>query len=620
MHTPAREVLGGIGAIDLNTAHILHSLAHRSNSNVTVVAGLAPCPSLPVTDLSTLPNVLDMNPLSPYIQVTASFIKEWNWNRIGLVAESSNYYQFTTDLLQNALAENPNVLVTPLINIRRTSDSVNAVKQIKDYGTHIVVIVVSTKLACSLLQEAYGRNLTWPMYAWILLAPKYPEVSFRDCEMDGAFIVKDLYFETSFVNDGFFTCNQHLNSTSSFSSSRILLDSLKAVRDLNEISSLKTPFTGVIGQNKFRNGVRLANITISLVLKSGVIEVASFNSELNQLSVLNESLFTGQSPKGETNMVMLEISPPRKAIVITIFFFCLIFVTLMLFLYIYFRKEPEIKATSVSVSICMFLGCYLSLAFVPALFLPTVTGTETTVSCNFQIWLSGNGLPVTMILAILFVKMFRVYIIFLRPHSYKRKLLSNTLLFLYIWLFLLPNIVVLTLWTSIDTFSPTRFEIEEKDRIVVLYRCKSNHSTIWLALILLYVTGLIIALAVLAFKSSSVRYKNFKDTKATNAFTFLIILVIITTVSYWYFFRSLEESFYSIKQSQIALYSGHFALPLLCQIFLFVPKIYAPLKRCFQNNSTHIQHDSHVATSSQYFLFATPCVIKHAIDNVHITQ
>ena len=208
--------------------------------DVTVVAGLAPCPSLPVTDLSTLPNVLDMNPLSPYIQVTASFIKEWNWNRIGLVAESSNYYQFTTDLLQNALAENPNVLVTPLINIRRTSDSVNAVKQIKDYGTHIVVIVVSTKLACSLLQEAYGRNLTWPMYAWILLAPKYPEVSFRDCEMDGAFIVKDLYFETSFVNDGFFTCNQHLNSTSSFSSSRILLDSLKAVRDLNEISSLKT--------------------------------------------------------------------------------------------------------------------------------------------------------------------------------------------------------------------------------------------------------------------------------------------------------------------------------------------------------------------------------------------
>ena len=244
----------------------------------------------------------------------------------------------------------------------------------------------------------------------------------------------------------------------------------------------------------------------------------------------------------------------------------------------------EIKATSVPVSVCMFLGCYLLLAFIP-----TVLMKGSPFVCNLQAWLSGVGLSTLLIFATLFVKMLRVYMIFMKPLSFKRKLLSNPALLVYILLILCPQILILLLWYAIDTYVNLNFEFIEDHRLVTgdSWCGESNYISIWITLLVLYLFLITLILVIFAFKTSKIRYKNFQDTKATNAYTFLSVYITITGLIYWYFFRSLslDATFSSIVKTATTLCISHDVLAILCPTFLFVPKVYPPLKRYFSRNT-----------------------------------
>ena len=183
--------------------------------------------------------------------------------------------------------------------------------------------------------------------------------------------------------------------------------------------------------------------------------------------------------------------------------FCNIFVSVV---YVCFHKEPEIKATSVTVSLCMFLGCYLLLLFLPVLLIQSQPVSHLpypeVFTCTLLTWLSLLGLPLTLILATLLVKMLRVYLIFCTPHSYKRKLFSNPFLFLYIVLLTSPSFFFLLLWSATDTFINTVLEVHEKSRLLQFERCLSSNTLIWFGLQLVYIIILSVALVILAFKSS----------------------------------------------------------------------------------------------------------------------
>lgn len=84
-------------------------------------------------------------------------------------------------------------------------------------------------------------------------------------------------------------------------------------------------------------------------------------------------------------------------------------------------------------------------------------------------------------------------------------------------LILLPQILFLLLWSTLDTWTNVRFEFVQNRNLMAVERCKSKNT---IALLLLYLFTIMIAVVILAFKSSKIRYKNFKDAKATNAFTF----------------------------------------------------------------------------------------------------
>ena len=133
---------------------------------------------------------------------------------------------------------------------------------------------------------------------------------------------------------------------------------------------------------------------------------------------------------------------------------------------------------------------------------------------------------------------------------------------------------------ALDPFRNVSVILPQKSHLLLVERCQADYTVIWLSFLFLYIASVIIAVAVLAFKSSEIRYKNFRDTKATsNSFAFLAIFTTFIGVFYWLFLRSLEQNFSNSKNLLVVLYSTHFTIPLLCQVFLFVPKIYPPIKR-----------------------------------------
>ena len=67
------DILGVVGDLDFKVTNIIHNLAARSNSSVTQVVSILSPNILPLEDLG-YSNVVDMNPLSHYIDAITSLI------------------------------------------------------------------------------------------------------------------------------------------------------------------------------------------------------------------------------------------------------------------------------------------------------------------------------------------------------------------------------------------------------------------------------------------------------------------------------------------------------------------------------------------------------------------
>ena len=167
------------------------------------------------------------------------------------------------------------------------------------------------------------------------------------------------------------------------------------------------------------------------------------------------------------------------------------------------------------------------------------------------------------------------------------KLFSDCFLLLYIILITTPTLVMLICWSATDPLVNYEIVIEKKDHILILEYCLSIHTLLWLVILLVYISILMVAVTIIAVKTSKIRYKNFQDTKATNAFAFVTITVITMGTFYWYYFVTLTPSAGNYKSAEVALNVGLLTTAMACQVFLFLPKVYAPTKRWLSQNNVH---------------------------------
>lgn len=566
------EIIGVVGDIDAKTAGIVHTLVSRANLNVTLVSAVAPSSvSLPTTNL-VLPNLLDMNPLTHYIDALVTFCDQLKWTRIGLISDDNHYYTFAAELLQQKLLENPERTITPFVRIGERDNRSKSIQTFKEYETDVIVISTSDEVACSLIQEAGKAGFMWPRYAWILL-----DVSFNPlpeaCLEEGVILLTDQRAMESSSNYHVRCACREVNSF--VNSNSVLVADTAASTSLSNAS-----FPGVNGTVKFREGKRLTDIVVAQLNGSRTRkEIGLYETQSRNLSLHSSFLAANNKPRGTIlvkNIRVLNLEA-HYTLVMLVFAFSFIFITVVFILYVYFRKEKEIKATSVTISMCMFLGC-----FILVLYLPLFLFSENSFSCHLLAWLSLTGIPFLLIMATLFAKMLRVYLIFSDPISYKKKFFSDPFLLLYIVLFVSPSLFILVIWSSFDPLTLAFIEKPHKNVLLILSRCTGEHVIKWVAVLLFYIVAFSFALVCLALKTSKIRYRYFNDTKATNAFTYLTSFAATMTLIYWYYYYLLGLSIVSAPHiARGVLYAGHSGMAILCQVLLFAPKVYPPLKRKF---------------------------------------
>ncbi len=566
-------VIGVVGDLDSQTASVIHTLASRANLSITMVASYAPSSFLPVTSLD-LPNVLDMNPLDHYIEALVTFTLQQNWTRIGVISDNTAYYRFAADRLQqqydNAASQRT---VTPFIRRHRKDGLNHILPTLQEYRVQVVVILMSQQDLCSLLKEAETINYNWPNRVWVMFDSDFSYSSKASCNLQGMIILKELFIRY----------DMRLGVASIAEYSTILQDSVLAVALSDSLDFSNGSFTGASGLVEFKNGRRLNNFSFVQIYNNTSYEVAYYNSKLQEFAVFSDVLTTSAIGSGELPVIYYQNTPAEIAVIAVVITSCFIFVTTVLVLFIYFRKEPEIKATSFSVSLCMFTGCYLLLLLSYLFLIEAQPASKfflsTNIICNVLAWLTAIGLPISLILSTLFMKMLRVYSIFADPLSYRKKLFTNYHLLLYIVLMMSPTIFILILWTTVHPFINMELRVDMQSHVMIFETCKSEQDIIWIILLLLYTSFLIVSVIALALKTSKIRHNYFKDTKNTNMFAFLTIFITAMTAVYWYFFDNLPPTPSSFIAVYAILYTGHLSIVLLCQILLFVPKVYPPLKR-----------------------------------------
>ena len=579
------DILGVVGDLDFKTTSIIHDLAARSNNSVTQVVSILSPNTLPLKHLGYT-NVVDMNPLSHYIDAITSLIDRLNWTYIGLITDSSNYQLYAAELLLKKLHSIPEMTVSPYVRLGLSNeDKIRALQQVKkQYKTKAIIMMASEETACTMWKYALQYNFTWPEYAWIVY-----NIQSSECAsgLEGAILINreeinvDLQSQ-EWIEEAIYVSLKHMLLGKSRYLS-LLYDSVLAVALTEQLNFSNATFPGISGQFQIREGKRLSNISIIHIQNYEIGYYDTASKEL--LYLLEDDLFNVATiPRDKVFTVYDGITDLSVMFVLSIFAVCIIIVTITLILYIYFYKEPEIRATSVTLSLCMFLGCYILLFYIPLLLIEAQSSEFTLLTdviCMLLVWFSGLGLPSPLILGTLLLKMLRVYMVFshpiFNPYSFRKKLCSDGALFMFVLLLSSPTILLLTAWTVHDPFSKQRLMLPHEQGYYD--RCLGNHTALWLGMLLVYFFILLIAVIVVAFKTSKIRYKHFRDAKATNIFAFLISFITIKTFFYWSFFRSLEISIHNIKSSGSTLFVGYILVAMSCQFTLFVPKLYPPIVR-----------------------------------------
>ena len=500
-----------------------------------------------------------------------AFLKEVHPRKIGIITELKQPYL----AVSNEFSNKSNVRLHHEYHGHHMSVS-DTIEGIFVSNAHVILLSVSPSAAIPLLCEAYKRELTWPKYAWILHSYRLNDLLRRSsiskfnegCRvhriLEGIF----MFQLTKEPEGGSFDSGATHHKFSGIehnSYSYLLYESVQALISLvdtrrashfNEAPSL------------FRSKSGDSTVYVYHHLNSTTRLIGIYNGMSNTLTSIkfNEIIIFTDYDLPIVNKLAV-LFPYLLPLPILSF----IFNTILIVLYIIFHNEPSIKSTSVSISMLILTGCYILIGY--SILLPVYQ----LDFCMTLIWLSGIGLSIPLILATILVKMLRVYHIFTAHKILKQSAyLSDIALLVYTILILSPNIILLILWTAIDPEHIVYNFIEHPGYIENVIIChRSNYELTWYALVLVYLLLLSVAVVIIAIKSRNIRLARFKDTKKVNILIFFLYIVGFFMFSYW---RILWDSEFGIL-SLIILYAGHMLMAFLCQIFLFVPKIWPAVQK-----------------------------------------
>ena len=498
-----------------------------------------------------------------------AFLKEVHPRKIGIITELKQPYS----AVSNEFSTKSNVRLHHEYHGHHTSVS-DSIEGIFVSNTHVILLSVSPSAAIPLLCEAYKRELTWPKYAWILHGYRLDDllqgsISNEGCRvqtiLEGIFIFQLTKepeggsFDSGATHHKFSGVEHNPYSYLLYESVQALISSVdtRPVSDFNEAPSL------------FRSKSGDSTVYIYHHLNSTSNFIGAYDGISHFLINASEIiLFTDHNlPVVNREAILVPYLLPLPIL-------SFIFNTILLVLYIIFRNEPSVKSTSVSFSMLILSGCYILAGYTVSLI---VVEPFPLDFCMVHVWFGGTGLSIPLILATILVKMLRVYRIFIAHKILKRSMhLSDVALLVYTILILSPNIILLILWTAIDPRYRVDSFIEHPGYIENVVTCHpSDYELTWFVLGFIYLFLLSVAVIVVAIRSRNIRLTQFKDTKKVNILIYLLYIVGIFMFTFWKIFVDLGPALHSL----VILYIGHLLMAFLCQIILFVPKIWPAVQK-----------------------------------------
>ena len=331
-------------------------------------------------------------------------------------------------------------------------------------------------------------------------------------------------------------------------------------------------FIGATGRVSFNNNSEVSNsIKIFKIHQFTELEIGSYDAR--NRNPLNISI---ENPPDDDVSVVTNVLPTTVAIVIiTLSVLMGIIVTVNLVIMMMFRRHVEIRALSPHLSLLIFIGCYFecvaSILLVIQSWVDEIPNDLFTINCNLVTWIGLLG--IYLILATSLLKIVRIFRIFSHFGKTGRLWSDPFLAFLVLILCFLP-IFLLTCWSLIDPLKYASLEEFHTEIMPVhieqLPYCTCKFYFLWLGMLYIYVSILIFGLIFFAIQTRKINRQDFKDTKKVNGFVFVTTFVILILLITHQVLMSLKQYTYA----NISLCLLYLSVCLVCQLFLFMPKVY----------------------------------------------
>ena len=559
------------------------------------------------------------------IEALFDLLEVLNWNKFNLVSIRSrtpleDYYDKIgrTIIVRRAMMDS-----NPLVLEAGMKSSLEKVLEMLRWSTsRIVIAVLPPETAVDLLCHAYKNKMTWPRYGWIMLDLTVSESAQCGGEsllraMENVIVLKykleqnnNLTLSSNITYSNYVQkAKQHSPSTTTHNPyTNVLYDSVWAlaiavnsslqalqhdkvnltltaktvfgtldketVQILQE-DLLETTFTGASGE--FKYGYIQSSVEIYQIQNESFITVGNRyshdNATLFQLDLLSETRPQDEIPR------VYQFIP--DAVTITVSVAVSLCTTVVLVIFCCSWRQPEVRASSRVLSLCIFLGSYLLLfgSLTDNIFASVYVDPGGVPVCIIIISFVFVGID--LILATVLAKTLRLAYIF---NKFKKlgSVCSDYAIFAMIALIVGGKAFLLIVWNAIDVNHivdiPNPKLVINDDGFLqynVFQQCYSEYQLVWVALTVVYTLLICLALALISYVSRKIRRANYKDTKKINAFLFTALIVILPTIALWWVFR-----FVGLYQaSTIASTVGYSSAPILCQVFLIIPKIGPGLKR-----------------------------------------
>ena len=610
------KVIGIVGYFCDNLVQFLSPLAGHDNFGVIQISAVPPISQNSDRKMPRFHHVLP----SPLVlaNVAAMLCNRLGLSQIGVVNSGLYHDKHYSKMAEAFLPVAKKHGISIVSYITNFPQRLNLTR-IKESSARVYLVFLPPSEAVDVICNAYLQGFIWPYYAWVYMELESNEIvkSNQVCTEDMISAAKEniifvnlnswdnknyshVFSENSGNNYSTFTeaYTQKLKKPSCFHSNayaNILYDSVRAIalalhQSINgnfqkdsvtlveeELSRLS--FQGATGLLNFSQNPAAVQVTISLsqVSQGETIQIGAYSSSLDQLFLNSSKLEDVLSTKWEH--VYLLYPPYLTFILCTLLILCLIFTTVTLSLFVHYRKTPKVKATSFILSLCMFIGCY---SLIISSLLHTVS-SSVVIEANLKVlryaecW--GNTFLFTvgidLILVTIFAKTLRIYHIF-NKFGKINSLWSDKGLLVLIFALVFVKVVLMIVWALVDinhlidkvSPQPEGFP----PHYVVVQKCYSHHLSWWITLVFGYTVALFIPILHVAILTRKIKRKEFNDSKAINTLVAIIFVLVCIGTALWFLLRMIGANIASK-----AVYSvGFSSTAVVCQIFLFVPKITPP--------------------------------------------